>query len=169
MENGPAWEKSWIKLPGCGSNGVWLLIIVSLLATSCLAHSGCSANICEPNERRAAAAAAKSLQSCPTLCDPVDSSPLGSSPQLKKKLYMRVEGGEVTSTKCLQTNVLTRIVSLICIIQPRLQKREWGQRGQATCPSHSALSRQDCKLQLHCDLDFPHSISRLSIDPIPWL
>ena len=27
----------------------------------------------------AAAAAAKSLQSCPTLCDPIDSSPLGSS------------------------------------------------------------------------------------------
>ena len=27
----------------------------------------------------AAAAAAKSLQSCPTLCDPVDGSPLGSS------------------------------------------------------------------------------------------
>ena len=25
-----------------------------------------------------AAAAAKSLQSCPTLCDPIDSSPLGS-------------------------------------------------------------------------------------------
>jgi len=25
------------------------------------------------------AAAAKSLQSCPTLCDPIDSSPLGSS------------------------------------------------------------------------------------------
>ena len=27
----------------------------------------------------AAAAAAKSLQTCPTLCDPIDSSPLGSS------------------------------------------------------------------------------------------
>ena len=27
----------------------------------------------------AAAAAAKSLQSCPTLCDPINSSPLGSS------------------------------------------------------------------------------------------
>ena len=27
----------------------------------------------------AAAAAAKSLQSCPTLCDPTDGSPLGSS------------------------------------------------------------------------------------------
>ena len=29
--------------------------------------------------REAAAAAAKSLQSCPTLCDPIDSTPLGSS------------------------------------------------------------------------------------------
>ena len=28
---------------------------------------------------RTAAAAAKSLQSCPTLCDPIDGSPLGSS------------------------------------------------------------------------------------------
>ena len=28
----------------------------------------------------AAAAATKSLQSCPTLCDPIDSSPLGSCP-----------------------------------------------------------------------------------------
>ena len=28
----------------------------------------------------AAAAAAKSLQSCPTLCDPIDGSPLGSCP-----------------------------------------------------------------------------------------
>ena len=31
----------------------------------------------EPREG-AAAAAAKSLQSCPTLCDPIDSSPTGS-------------------------------------------------------------------------------------------
>ena len=29
--------------------------------------------------RHAAVAAAKSLQSCPTLCDPIDGSPLGSS------------------------------------------------------------------------------------------
>ena len=29
--------------------------------------------------RTAAAAAAKSLQSCPTLCDPIDSSPPGTS------------------------------------------------------------------------------------------
>ena len=32
-----------------------------------------------PAAAAAAAAAAKSLQSCPTLCDPIDSSPLGSS------------------------------------------------------------------------------------------
>ena len=30
-------------------------------------------------EIRLAAADAKSLQSCPTLCDPIDGSPLGSS------------------------------------------------------------------------------------------
>ena len=30
------------------------------------------------NDTDAAAAAAKSLQSCPTLCDPIDGSPLGS-------------------------------------------------------------------------------------------
>ena len=30
-------------------------------------------------QRKAAAAAAKSLQLCPTLCDPIDSSPPGSS------------------------------------------------------------------------------------------
>ena len=29
--------------------------------------------------KKAAAAAAKSLQSCPTLCDPIDSSPSGSA------------------------------------------------------------------------------------------
>ena len=31
------------------------------------------------NNAAAAAAAAKSLQSCPTLCDPIDGSPPGSS------------------------------------------------------------------------------------------
>ena len=31
-----------------------------------------------PKQYAAAAAAAKSLQSCPTLCDPIDGSPSGS-------------------------------------------------------------------------------------------
>ena len=34
--------------------------------------------LCLPFIEYAAAAAAKSLQSCPTLCDPIDSSPPGS-------------------------------------------------------------------------------------------
>ena len=34
---------------------------------------------CERLGKDVAAAAAKSLQSCPTLCDPIDGSPLGSS------------------------------------------------------------------------------------------
>ena len=33
----------------------------------------------DSNDMSAAAATAKSLQSCPTLCDPTDSSPPGSS------------------------------------------------------------------------------------------
>ena len=33
----------------------------------------------QQNAAAAAAAAAKSLQSCPTLCDPIDGSPPGSS------------------------------------------------------------------------------------------
>ena len=36
-------------------------------------------NLCTTLFREAAAAAAKSLQSCPTLCDPIDGSPPGSS------------------------------------------------------------------------------------------
>ena len=32
----------------------------------------------KPNKHTTAAAAAKSLQSCPTLCDPIDGSPPGS-------------------------------------------------------------------------------------------
>ena len=45
-------------------------IFTSLVYTICLAHHGKTA---------AAAAAAKSLQSCPTLCDPIDGSPPGSA------------------------------------------------------------------------------------------
>ena len=39
----------------------------------CLAYGNCSVNAAA-----AAAAAAESLQSCPTLCDPIDVSPPGS-------------------------------------------------------------------------------------------
>ena len=42
-----------------------------------LNHTGATATLMISN-LAAAAAAAKSLQSCPTLCDPIDSSPPGS-------------------------------------------------------------------------------------------
>ena len=35
--------------------------------------------LCTGNRTAAAAAAAKSLQSCPTLCDPIDGRPSGST------------------------------------------------------------------------------------------
>ena len=59
-----------------------VLSLVQILATPWIAshqaplvHSISKARILAA----AAAAAAKSLQSCPTLCDPIDDSPLGSS------------------------------------------------------------------------------------------
>ena len=52
-------EMKWCLLI---SNPVSLLIIITT-----------------PNSNHAAATAAKSLQSCLTLCDPIDGSPLGSS------------------------------------------------------------------------------------------
>ena len=45
---------------------------------------GCES--CTLKKATAAAAAAKSLQSCPTLCDPIDSSLLGSAPGILQVL-----------------------------------------------------------------------------------
>ena len=53
----------------------------------------------------AAAAAAKSLQSCPTLCDPVDGSPPGSAvpgilqARTKEWVSLLLERGKVTKAK----------------------------------------------------------------------
>ena len=44
-----------------------------------LFHCHQSVDKCAIAAAAAAAAAAKSLQSCPTLCDPIDGNPLGSS------------------------------------------------------------------------------------------
>ena len=51
------------------------------LASSAVVTPGAKTQDVPPSERPkypAAAAAAESLQSCPTLCDPIDSSPPGS-------------------------------------------------------------------------------------------
>ena len=47
------------------------------LLISCLQSP--SAMILEPKKAKSVTAAAKSLQSCPTLCDPIDGSPPGSA------------------------------------------------------------------------------------------
>ena len=47
------------------------------VCVSCINHIVCQAIM--NREAAAAAAAAKSLQSCSTLCDPIDGSPPGSS------------------------------------------------------------------------------------------
>ena len=66
----------------------------------------------------AAAAAAKSLQSCPTLCDPVDGSPPGSPIPgiLQARTLEWVAKGKVTQSSslelCLKLNFQQRVVHL---------------------------------------------------------
>ena len=60
---------SHLCFPGCRPPGTSSCVSQSLQGTA----GGCSQISFNP-----AAAAAKSLQSCPTLCDPIDSSPPGS-------------------------------------------------------------------------------------------
>ena len=58
------------SLPGSSVHGIFQARVLEWGAIAFSAPSPSAA---------AAAAAAKSLQSCPTLCDPIDGSPLGSS------------------------------------------------------------------------------------------
>ena len=51
---------------------IYFRLGISILLEAVLCNVGCSA------VSLASAAAAKSLQSCPTLCDPIDGSPPGS-------------------------------------------------------------------------------------------
>ena len=54
------------------------LLISSFNAVSCHGHSAISTSSVATPQSSVAAAAAKSVQSCPTLCDPIDGSPPGS-------------------------------------------------------------------------------------------
>ena len=57
------WYLKWYKFKSFGKSTCYLLWYLDIPILLCFEH---------------AAAAAKSLQSCPTLCDPIDSSPSGS-------------------------------------------------------------------------------------------
>ena len=61
----------------------------------------------------AAAAAAKSLQSCPTLCDPIDGSPLGSSvPGILQARILEWVAISLSSPKCQYSSSPSRVLSL---------------------------------------------------------
>ena len=84
-----------------------------------------------------AAAAAKSLQSCPTLCDPIDGSPLGSS--VPGILQARIlEWGAIAFSNAWKSKVKVKVKSLSCV---RLCATPWTAPYQA--PPSMRFSRQE--------------------------
>ena len=70
--------KSWTQLSMYACRYAMRNIFSYVCAELCLVTQLCPTLVC-PTPWSAAAAAAKSLQSCPTLCDPIDGSPPGSA------------------------------------------------------------------------------------------
>ena len=66
------------SLPLCNDTVLFFCIINSLILCTYHQETSSSTSVCTNIILIAAAAAAKSLQSCPTLCDPIDGSPPGS-------------------------------------------------------------------------------------------
>ena len=83
-----------------------------------------------PKKPAAAAAAAKSLQSCPTLCDPVDGSPPGSP--VPEILQARTGVGCHFLLQCVKVKLLSRV---------RLLATPWTTAHQA--PPSMGFSRQE--------------------------
>ena len=84
------------------------------------------------------AAAAKSLQSCPTLCDPIDGSPPGSP----------VPGIAFSEMPCLVIHK-TRLVTirLLFNIKPTMGKKQLERN-----PTRN-LSEQRCPVEIQCEQD----------------
>ena len=75
----------------------------------------------------AAAAAAKSLQSCPTVCDPIESSPPGSD------LTVKTKNKKLRLLFCVFF-VFFLVISLSCILQNYQPKNNWGEKKQFIYP-----------------------------------
>ena len=91
--------------------------------------------MCVPSVSAAAAAAAKSLQSCPTLCDPTDSSPPGSA--VPGILQARtLEWVAISFSIAWKWKVKAKLLSLV-----RLVATPWTAAYQA--PPSMGFSRQD--------------------------
>ena len=84
----------------------------------------------------AATAAAKSLQSCPTLCDPIDGSPPGSS--IPGILQARIlEWVAISFSRVSPGNLLKCKPSGPYQLNQKLGGVGWGDGNSASCPSGS--------------------------------
>ena len=92
--------------------------------------------------RSSAAAAAKSLQSCPTLCDPIDGSPPGSP--VPGILQARtLEWVAISFSNAWKWKVKVKLVSRV-----RLLVTPWTAAHQA--PPSMGFSRQEYRVGCHC-------------------
>ena len=91
---------------------------------------------CSSSSSKSLAAAAKSLQSCPTLCDPIDSSPRGSP--IPRILQARtLEWVAISFSSAWKWKVKLKSMSLV-----RLLATPWTAACQA--PPSMGFSRQEC-------------------------
>ena len=93
-----AWRIPWTEESG-GLQSIapqsWTQLKWLRMSTHTWGNLWCSS----PCSRRiTATAAAKSLQSCPTLCDPIDSSPLGSSVPGRITISSQIRSGAFNTT-----------------------------------------------------------------------
>ena len=87
----------------------------------------------------AAAAAAKSLQSCPTLCDPIDSSPPGSP--VPGILQARtLEWAAISFSKAWKWKVKVKSLSCVRLLVPAAYQ----------APPSTGFSRQSTGVGCHC-------------------
>ena len=99
-------------------------------------HSQVQASECQPHWDTLYAAAAKSLQSCPTLCDPIDGSPTGSP--VPRILQARIlEWVAISFSNAWKWKVKVKSLSRV-----RLLATPWTAADQA--PLSMGFSRQEC-------------------------
>ena len=121
------WMDWFFKFFKVGKNLRDILRLTSVLYNKCVVYI--TLNKC------VAAAAAKSLQSCPTLCDPIDGSPPGSA--VPGILQARtLEWGAISFSNAWKWKV--KVKSLSCV---RLFSTAWSTAYQA--PPSMGFSRQE--------------------------
>ena len=85
----------------------------------------------EKNLKKNAAAAAKSLQSCPTLCDPIDGSPPGSPVpgilQARTLEWAAISFSDTCITESLCCTAKTMKTLLITILQYKIKSKKKNQ------------------------------------------